>query len=281
MMNKKHCPQCGLVNFASEKECKRCKTLLDSSPVLPDVQSASPIQAMPAMPGNLYSCPACGYGVAHSASHCLQCGGKVYSPRASQRNVILLLCILGIFSLCGVFTFISASRKSYDTPASSKLNSPSTTLKYMGPFHHNGNITSQFDKFEKYTAISLEKMPISGGNSERLELSAFFIKSETSNTPPNSVILRFLSMSDDWRYLKYHDVSILADNRPLSFSPSEHDGSVGSGYVLEFIDVALPYQTFVQMVNAGKVEMRVGGTELNVTQNHLDALRDLAHHTIE
>jgi hypothetical protein len=46
-------------------------------------------------------------------------------------------------------------------------------------------------------------------------------------------------------------------------------------YFIESLELPLPYETFLRITNAGKVKMTLGGTEFQLTNEHLEAFRDL------
>lgn len=90
-MSSKKCPRCGFVMSALSVACRQC--------------------AMNSLQTNLFSCPSCHNAVSHSAGRCPHCGGKVYSPRKSTRNVILLCCVLGFGFLSFVGLLFAGSRQ--------------------------------------------------------------------------------------------------------------------------------------------------------------------------
>lgn len=72
-MSSNKCSQCGLVNFASTEECKRCQLPLSAQASNPPADtSPAPIQNQP--PSNLFPCPDCGHGCSPIAAACPGCG---------------------------------------------------------------------------------------------------------------------------------------------------------------------------------------------------------------
>lgn len=69
-MNKK-CPQCGLVNFASDEKCKRCDT--DFSPDAAAEQATETSQPQ-SMNSRLMECTDCGFHHSQHAEACPRCG---------------------------------------------------------------------------------------------------------------------------------------------------------------------------------------------------------------
>lgn len=64
------------------------------------------------------------------------------------------------------------------------------------------------------------------------------------------------STSDDWEYLRCHSVAMILDERRGSL-PSDHDGSVGRGVVVESVRVHLTPALLVAMARGSDVRIRV------------------------
>ena len=89
--------------------------------------------------------------------------------------------------------------------------------------------------------------------------------------------LYFSEWSETWKYLTYHPLRLmLNDSDRLDLGDGDHDGTVGSGYVLEHMIVDLPVPQFLEIVAAKTVEGRLGLTDFTLKPNQLEALRDLA-----
>jgi hypothetical protein len=185
-------------------------------------------------------------------------------------------------TVIGVVIRSSRSPKSTAAKISTEAPPERPGAMHAPPYEHNASITTEFDKFSQTTSVTLKDMPIYDvktdysyldGSEGKRGLRAFFIK----DRKPASFLLTFTSESNDWRYLRFHDLQILADGERVDLPPTTHTGDVLTGYVSEWISVSLSYPTFMRLVNAEKLEMRLGITELKVTSNHQEALRDLAN----
>jgi hypothetical protein len=115
---------------------------------------------------------------------------------------------------------------------------------------------------------------------EPLRIGGFFVKPKSLG-PPVVVTLSFYSSSSDWKFLNFHPIAVLADGEGLDLPTPRHRGNVFNGGVSEYISVDLPLATFIKIANAENVEMRLGLTEMRLTQNHMEALRDLLSRAIE
>lgn len=77
------CPQCGLINFSTDENCKRCGAVLAS-----DAQNrgASAITTTPAHNPNLTPCPDCGFHHSKHAESCPQCGRFIQRMHAAESS---------------------------------------------------------------------------------------------------------------------------------------------------------------------------------------------------
>ncbi len=71
-MNSVKCPQCALINFASEEKCKRCGA--DISKVAEVVEQEQTAKTAAARHPNLTPCPDCERMISRQAEACPQCG---------------------------------------------------------------------------------------------------------------------------------------------------------------------------------------------------------------
>ena len=78
----------------------------------------------------------------------------------------------------------------------------------------------------------------------------------------------FVSSSMNWKYLDYHDLLFFADGEPVKIlGKAAHTGRVRSagglehpqrGYVSEYIMFKMEWKEFLRLVNANKVEFKLG-----------------------
>jgi hypothetical protein len=67
----------------------------------------------------------------------------------------------------------------------------------------------------------------------------------------------FISSNESWRYLTCHSVYLLIDGKPFRSIKTQHRGSVGRGYVLEFIKTDLTFEEIKEISKATKVEFKI------------------------
>lgn len=150
---------------------------------------------------------------------------------------------------------------------------PQLQFPGMKQFSHPFEVASEEDRFAGYTSHSVR----SEGPGAVLRLTVFFLVHEDGSSP-ESLTFSFSSQTETWKYLKYHPVGILADGKRLSLGKPDHDGDVlrGGNGVLEHISVKVNLKEFLQIVWAQRVEVKVGETELVLSPEQLEALRDLS-----
>ncbi len=100
----------------------------------------------------------------------------------------------------------------------------------------------------------------------------FTLRDKRGNVPSGSVTITIVSSSKSWKYLHCHDISWLADGEPVHTGKSKHDGRVGRGYVLEFIEVEVRSQTFLRMVQASVLRGKLCNTEFDFSPERRQTL---------
>jgi len=81
--------------------------------------------------------------------------------------------------------------------------------------------------------------------------------------------------TDGWKYLKYHDIIFLVDGERWRFD-TDHDGDIKDGHVIENLFVNLSEKRFLEVVNAVKVEIKVGADSFPIGPSVMEAIQDFA-----
>ena len=131
------------------------------------------------------------------------------------------------------------------------------------------------DEFAQTTTVYLENVELlfnayshlTGGPTS-LKLS--FLRMIAPQYSP--VQLVFASWSDDWVYLRCHDLYWLINDVSVRVETKRQPGSVRGRYVHEFITTEIPFETIENMVNARSVRGRLCTTEFKLSPEHLSAL---------
>ncbi len=177
-------------------------------------------------------------------------------------------------------TFVAHRAAAQDSKAQDDKPQPPAKRQ----FNHKAKIESKYDRFEDETHVRLESKRVLGGFMEDVKMGAsFFYKGQKLSTPEYFIIL-FVSDTKGWRFLDeaQRELVALADGQRISIGTLDRDSKVRSGgWVSEIMVKEVPYETFLKIVNAKKVEMKLGRYEFELKEEHLEALRDLASRTAQ
>ena len=127
---------------------------------------------------------------------------------------------------------------------------------------------TRYDRFHNYTTV--ETNPVRIGlwipdqpkkwpyTIDNVEVTFFYLCSgQDSKCNPSTVGIRFFVKTDDWKFLDAsHNVqlTLLIDGKPDATAKCEWDGTVGEGYVLEYINCRVPVAKFRGLAHAKKIE---------------------------
>jgi hypothetical protein len=172
--------------------------------------------------------------------------------------------------------------QSVSSPTASTLPIPKS-----GKFQHGETITVSYDRFKNYTFANIDPMMhlkvLSTDHDLRsLDFSAFYVCPGHKLRPPRDVTFHFMAQSpNSWYRDHLRSLVLLVDGKRLDLGNADWDrGDVVSGMAEESISVDLPLRKFILIVNAKQVEGQLGGTEFVLSDENLEALRDLASRMI-
>jgi hypothetical protein len=137
----------------------------------------------------------------------------------------------------------------------------------------------KYDPAKNETTIDVPSMLVFGEHLDGLRMFvSFSYPGRKMQAPPAVITLILASTSTS---PKYED----ADQRNLTLSANGESLNVGKmqlfytyrglGYVTEGMRLTIPLTTFVQIVNAQQVKMKLGWSEFQLRESHLEALQDL------
>lgn len=143
---------------------------------------------------------------------------------------------------------------------------------------HDGTIEVKYDRFNNVTGGSLGGLKVrNSAGGDEFDITVLFAVPGEHREFPDAVHLRLWSSSRDWRYLRCHSLSFLADGQRVQTSPADHDGSVQTYGVLEKIGVEMPTAEFFKMAGAAKVEGKLCNVEFSLSIKQVFALREFAN----
>lgn len=135
----------------------------------------------------------------------------------------------------------------------------------------------RYDRFKDYTSLSLELGRVIKGLHHEVVMSFHqTYRGEGRSERVGPARLRFYSDSDDsWVYLEHRPVTLLVDGGRMRFDP-DHDGTVGRGYVLEYMWVRPSDMQSQKLLGASEIEGQLGIDEFKLGTDQLAAIKEFA-----
>jgi hypothetical protein len=147
------------------------------------------------------------------------------------------------------------------------------------PFRHNAQIVTRQDPKTKQWKVYMQhpKSLTSGG--DPVYLAADFAFQDPRLRTKPTIDISFVSMSKTPRFEFSHALSLLIDGEPWPMaSPVQYSSKKQSdGVYLEITKVTLTYDSLINLIQGKKVSAQLGLTKFELTNNHLEALRELAN----
>ncbi len=142
------------------------------------------------------------------------------------------------------------------------------------PYRHNALIATRFDRATGEMRTVLEH-PSAVETSGRgmLYLAASFAHSGWSAPP--SIELTFVSVSSATHYHDSHALTVFTDDNSTQLAPPRYMTSTRDGRTYEAVQTTLPFSNLLEITTAQAVRVRIGASEFALTDNHLEALREL------
>ena len=112
------------------------------------------------------------------------------------------------------------------------------------------------DRFNGKTSVVLEEEFGTAKRSSKPSITFITVLKKDGTAPRMLVSLAFVS--DSWEYLKCSNVSMLIDGKPVDLPEFEHDGTVGRGYVIEYLKTMTSIDLARKIADAQRsVELKV------------------------
>ncbi|HEX8889888.1 MAG TPA: hypothetical protein VF779_12100 [Pyrinomonadaceae bacterium] len=149
------------------------------------------------------------------------------------------------------------------------------TVAPPSPFHHSGQIVTSLDEAAGRMKTTLEH-PQTVGNGIYLAAS-FFYQDRRLRTPP-TISIFFISASKHPKFTDSHNLSIAADDAELAHGMrTNYFTEKGEkGLTIEKTVITLSYEQLVSLTKSNRVTAQLGDTQIVLTNNHLEALREIA-----
>ena len=99
-----------------------------------------------------------------------------------------------------------------------------------------------------------------------ITVAGFYKGKEFGENSIHQYRLSFWAHGKDWRYLRCHGVSMLADDVPVDLPESTHDGRVLSHSVSESVTLKIERSVLEAIANSKTSEVRICGDEWKIPQ---------------
>jgi hypothetical protein len=142
------------------------------------------------------------------------------------------------------------------------------------PYKHSALIVTGFDSATRKVKTTLEHpRPMGGG----IYLYASFFQQDRRLRTGPVIEIVFSSVSKE-KYRDSHNVSFVADGQPWPvISQTQYlTDTDEEGHKIEKTRLTLTRESLVALLKARKVKARLGSTEFELSNNHLESLRELA-----
>ena len=149
------------------------------------------------------------------------------------------------------------------------------TVAPPSPYKHNALIVTSYDRSTDRMKVTLEH-PRTMGDGIHLYAS-FFYQDRRLRTQP-TIDIFFISVAKQPKYSGAHDVRLQADGTPWPFTgvAQYYTESAPHKMTVEKIKITLTYASLLNLIKAQRVTAQIGGTEFEMSFNHLESLREIA-----
>jgi hypothetical protein len=142
------------------------------------------------------------------------------------------------------------------------------------PYKHSALIVTDYDSTARKVKTTLEHPRAMGGG---IYLYASFFQQDRRLRTGPVVEIVFISISKE-KYRDSHNVRFVADGHdwPYMSATQYSTDTAEDGHRLEKTRLTLTRESLIDLLKARKVKARLGSTEFELSNNHLESLRELA-----
>jgi len=145
------------------------------------------------------------------------------------------------------------------------------------PFKHDGQIVTSFDSRAGGMRTTLQHPRPLGGGAASYYLAATFMHQDPRRPAAPTLDLILVSASPAANLRAGRQLVFVLDGQPRAFGQnvSYRSQPAADGTTLESARITLSYADASAFARARNVVARVGGAEVELTNNHLEALREM------
>ena len=150
------------------------------------------------------------------------------------------------------------------------------TVAPPSPFKHNALIVTSYDQRAHRMKTTLEHPNVLGNG---LHLYASFFYQDVRLRSAPMIDIFFISAAKKPVYRDSHNLRITADGNAWPFTgvAQYYTENGANGMTLEKTKITLTYASLLNLIKARRVRARLGATEFELTNNHLESLREIAN----
>ncbi|HEY0172737.1 MAG TPA: hypothetical protein VGB98_17080 [Pyrinomonadaceae bacterium] len=141
------------------------------------------------------------------------------------------------------------------------------------PFKHDGQIVTIFDSRAGGMRTTLEHPRALGRGADAYYLAASFMHQNTKRPGTPTLDLVIYTSSPASRLQSGQQLVLVLDGRPRSLGANANFRAPAGG--VSAVRLSLSYADAAALTHARKVAAQVGGAEVELSNNHLEALREM------
>ena len=146
------------------------------------------------------------------------------------------------------------------------------------PFRHNAQIVTRPDPKTKQWKVVMQHPASLTRSGDPLYLAAEFFYVDPRTRIKPTIDILFLSQSKMPRFEYSHALSLLIDGQPWPIaSPVQYSSKKQDGLYYETTKVTLTYDSLINLIQGKKVSAQLGLTKFELSNNQLEALREVAN----
>jgi len=141
----------------------------------------------------------------------------------------------------------------------------------------------EYDSTKDLTQITLSPFILSSRKHEELRLGAVAAYPGKVRVRPTEVTLVFISLSasDATKYDAARKVSVTVDGQHLTLGEARYSKQTQEGYFVETLMIGMPLDNFLRISGAKEATLKIGFTEVPLSEKQLEILRIAASYMTE
>lgn len=141
----------------------------------------------------------------------------------------------------------------------------------------------EYDSNKNLTQVSMNPFILASRKLEELRLGAVAGYPGKIRSKPNEIVLIFLSLShtDENRYDAARKLTVFADGQRLDWGETQHSKQSQNGLFIETMMARVPMDDFLLVSKARQVKLKLGLTEVELSEPQIKILRVIASYLTE